>query len=107
MPPKKSAMKLAQEAIAMIEKLNLPHSQEAFPQEALPNESLKLIRKAQYKQKKYEKAQAKDLLHKATHTTERPRRPETPWIAHVKRVRAELGISYKEALKQASKTYRK
>ena len=43
----------AQEAIRMIEALNLPPAQEsAFPQETLPSEALKLIRKAQHAQKK-------------------------------------------------------
>ena len=31
----------------------------------------------------------------------------SPWIEHVKKVAAEQGISYKEALKIASKTYKK
>ena len=53
MPPKKSAQKLAEEAIAMIQALNLPPAQESvFPQETLPAEALKLIRKAQYAKKK-------------------------------------------------------
>lgn len=30
-----------------------------------------------------------------------------PWIAHVKKVAAAKGISYKDALKVASKTYKK
>jgi hypothetical protein len=43
----------AQEAIAMMQALNLSPAQEAFPQETLPAEALKLIRKAQYAQRKY------------------------------------------------------
>ena len=42
------------EAIRMIEALNLPRAEEAFPQDVMPDEALKLIRKAQYAQKKYE-----------------------------------------------------
>jgi len=48
MPPKKSAQKQAEEAIAMIQSLNLPRAEKsAFPQETIPAEALKLIRKAQ------------------------------------------------------------
>ena len=56
MPPKKTAKTQADEAIAMIQSLNLPPSQEAV----MPAEALKLIRKAQYAQRKYEDKGKKD-----------------------------------------------
>ncbi len=31
----------------------------------------------------------------------------SPWIDHVKKVQAQKGISYKEALTEAAKTYKK
>lgn len=31
----------------------------------------------------------------------------SPWIEHIKKVAAQKGISYKEAMKIASKTYKK
>jgi thermostable 8-oxoguanine DNA glycosylase len=100
--PKISAIQQALDAIALIEQLHIP-----IQEEATPDEALKLIRKAQYRQKKYEKDQVKDAVHRATHVTERVRRPESPWVAHVKQVQEAEGISYKDALQEAKKSYRK
>ena len=106
MPPKKSALKLAEEAIAMIQTLNLPPSQD-FAQVS-PNEALKLIRKAQYTQKKYEEKGKKDTKYRETHAVERPTRPANTWIEHVKAYRAQhQGMSYKEAMTRAKETYRR
>jgi hypothetical protein len=109
MPPKKSSQKLAEEAIRMIQALNLPPSQEsAFPQETLPAEALRLIRKAQYAQKKYEDKGKKDKKYVEKHAVERPARPPNAWVAHVKAYQAEhRGMSYKEAMSRAKETYRK
>ena len=109
MPPKKSAQKLAEEAIQMIQSFNLPPAQEsAFPQETLPAEALKLIRKATYAQKKYEDKGAKDTKYREKKGVERPARPPNAWVAHVKQFQAEhRGMSYKEAMSRAKETYRK
>jgi len=108
MPPKKSAQKLADEAIQMIEALNLPPSQEAFPQEALPAEALKLIRKANYAQKKYEDKVKLDAKYVEKKGVERKPRPPNAWVAHVKAYQAEhRGMSYKEAMTKAKETYRR
>lgn len=106
--PKKSAQKHAAEAIAMIQGLNLPRAEEsAFPQETLPSEALKLIRKAQYKQKKYEDKGKKDKKYEETHTVSRPVRPANKWIEHVKAYQAQHGCSYKEAMTRAKESYRR
>ena len=106
--PKKSAQKQAEEAIRMIEALNLPPSQEAFPQETLPGEALKLIRKAQYAQKKYEDKVKIDKKYVEKHAVERKPRPPNAWIQHVKEFQAQhRGMSYKEAMTRAKETYRK
>ena len=109
MPPKKSAQKLAAEAIAMIEALNLPRAEEsAFPQETLPAEALKLIRKAQYAQRKYEDKGKKDKKYVEKKGVERKPRPPNAWVAHVKAFQAQhQGMSYKEAMSRAKETYRK
>jgi hypothetical protein len=108
MPPKKSAMKLAEEAIRMIEALNLPRAEEAFPQDVMPDEALKLIRKAQYAQKKYEDKGKKDKKYVEKHAVERPTRPPNAWVEHVKAYQAQhRGMSYKEAMSRAKETYRK
>jgi len=108
MPPKKSAQMHAEEAIRMIQALNLPREEEAFPQEALPAEALRLIRKAQYAQKKYEDKGKKDKKYVEKHAVERPARPANPWVAHVKAYQSEhRGMSYKEAMSRAKETYRK
>ena len=108
MPPKKTAQKQAEEAIRLIESLNLPPSQEAFPQETLPGEALKLIRKAQYAQRKYEDKGKKDAKYVEKKGVERPTRPTNPWVAHVKQFQAEhRGMTYKEAMTRAKETYRK
>ena len=105
--PKKSAQKQAEEAIRMIESLNLPPSQEAFPQEALPAEALKLIRKATYAQKKYEDKGKKDAKYVEKHAVERPSRPTNPWVAHVKAYQTQHGCTYKEAMTRAKESYRR
>jgi len=104
----KSAQKHAEEAIAMIRSLNLPPAQEsAFPQETLPSEALKLIRKAQYAQRKYEDKGKKDAKYVEKHAVERPARPANPWIAHVKAYQSQHGCSYKEAMTRAKDSYRR
>ena len=108
MPPKKSAQKLADEAIQMIQAPNLPRQEEAFPQEALPAEALKLIMKAQYAQKKYEDKTKLDKKYVEKKGVERKPRPANPWVAHVKAFQAEhRGMSYKEAMSRAKETYRR
>ena len=108
MPPKKSAQKLAEEAIAMIQALNLPPAQEsAFPQETLPAEALRLIRKAQYAQKKYEDKGAKDTKYREKKGVERPARPANPWVEHVREYQRQHGCSYKEAMSRAKESYRR
>ena len=108
MPPKKSAQKAAEEAIAMIQALNLPRAEEAFPQDVMPDEALKLIRKAQYAQRKYEDKGKKDAKYVEKKGVERPARPANPWVAHVKQFQSEhRGMSYKEAMTRAKETYRK
>jgi hypothetical protein len=106
--PKKSAQKQAEEAIRMIEALNLPRAEEAFPQDVMPDEALKLIRKAQYAQKKYEEKGKKDAKYVEKHAVERKPRPPNAWIQHVKEFQAQhRGMSYKEAMTRAKETYRK
>jgi hypothetical protein len=92
----------------MIEALNLPPAQEsAFPQETLPSEALKLIRKAQHAQKKYEEKGKKDTKYREAKGVERPVRPANRWVAHVKAYQAQHGCSYKEAMSRAKETYRR
>lgn len=106
--PKKSAQKQAEDAIRMIQSLNLPPSQEAFPQEALPAEALKLIRKAQYAQKKYEDKVKLDKKYVEKKGVERKPRPANAWVAHVKQFQEEhRGMTYKEAMSKAKETYQK
>ena len=100
--PKKSAQKQAAEAISMIQGLNLPSQGDSTPAEAL-----KLIRKAQYAQKKYEDKGKKDAKYREVKGTERPSRPANPWVAHVKAYQSQHGCSYKEAMSRAKDTYRK
>ena len=75
--------------------------------ESTPMEALKSVRKAQYKQKKYESDESKNKAHREQFTTERVKKPENAWIQHVKRVQTERGISYKDALRVAKETYRR
>ena len=104
----KSAQKQAEEALQMIQSLNLPPAQEsAFPQETLPAEALKLIRKAQYAQKKYEEKGAKDKKYVEKKGVERPSRPANPWVEHVREYQRQHGCSYKEAMSCAKETYRR
>ena len=86
----KTAKTQADEAIAMIQSLNLPPSQEAV----MPAEALKLIRKATYAQKKYEDKGKKDKEYVEKKGTERPARPANAWVAHVKAYQAQHGCSY-------------
>jgi hypothetical protein len=73
----------------------------------LPAEALKLIRKAQYAQKKYEEKGKKDKKYVEKKGVERPVRPANPWVAHVKAYQAQHGCSYKEAMMGAKATYKK
>ena len=107
MPPKKSAQKHADEAIRMIQSLNLPPSQEAFPQDVMPGEALKLIRKATYAQKKYEDKGKKDKKYVEKHAVERKPRPTNPWVDHVRAYQTQHGCTYKEAMTRAKESYRR
>lgn len=100
--PAKTAQQHAQEAIAQIQAL-LGVVAEA---EVTPREALKDLGKAKYKQTKYETAVKKDRAYTASTGVERPRKAESPWIAHVKAYAQANGVSYKQALKDASPSYR-
>ena len=105
--PSKVRPKNAEEAIQMIQALDLPRVEEAFPQETLPAEALKLIRKAQHAQKKYEEKGKKDTKYREAKGVERPVRPANRWVEHVKAYQAQHGCSYKEAMSRAKDSYRR
>jgi hypothetical protein len=99
----KSPIAKANEAIELMQSILGPgHLPSATPEEAL-----KLVRKAQYKQSKYEKAQQKDAEYRARNVGERVKKPENAWIQHVKKVQSEMGLSYKDALVVARSSYRR
>jgi hypothetical protein len=94
----KSSIAKANEAIALMQGILGPGQ---LPS-ATPDEALKLVRKAQYKQTKYEKAQKKE-----SEDGFKVKKPENAWIQHVKKVQLEKGISYKEALAVAKSSYKR
>jgi hypothetical protein len=99
----KPALTQANEAIALMQSILGP----GYLSSATPDEALKLVRKAQYKQSKYEKAQKKDVDYRARNVGERVKKPENAWIQHVKKVQSEMGLSYKDALVVARSSYRR
>lgn len=102
--PKKSAEQHANEAIAMIRSLGIfgnPND------DVSPAKAKQMIGSAKYKSEKYRKEAKKDVEHAKTSAIPRVKKPESPWIKHVKAYHASHGGTYGDAMKGAKATYKR